>query len=337
MAVRPPSSFELDHPSELAPADMREMAERLKGKAPPVDVKRAPITMKAEPPPVPSYKPKPSNINPLSGYYRTPGTYITPPSGGHYNHEQDMQLTASNELEIFPMTAADELILKNPDSLLNGHAVEKVIQSCVPGVKNVRGLINQDIEAILLAIKYASFGDNMPLSSTCPSCGTINESTLSISYLLETSQPLPNEFVFRYDDRMVFYLRPHTFESHTKASLAQYEETKILRSIIGETDISETDKLQEIQTSFDRIAHFNLELLSYCIMAIAVPEGVVDDQRLIQEFIINADRRLVKQLQDEIQKVNTFGGVQKRAELECVKCNHVWETDIVYDPASFFE
>lgn len=284
-----------------------------------------------------NFKPKAAQkTNPLQRYFRSPGIHVKLPSGGRFNNPGDLILTASGDLEVFPMTAADEIILKNPDSLLNGHAIEKVIHSCVPGVRNIRALPNQDVEVLLLAVKYSSFGDNMELNVKCPQCGEEHVLTLSVMYLIESASPLSDQYEYRLDDKMIFYLRPHTFESHTKASLAQFEETKIIKTLLAESDLNEAEKIKQFQLSFDRVAQFNLELLSNCIMGIAVPEGLVEDQEMIEQFILNADRRIVKLLQEEILKINSTGGVIKGVEVTCPACQNKWESSIVYDPANFF-
>jgi hypothetical protein len=56
--------------------------------------------------------------NPLSDYFRQPGTYITLPSNGRF-YKDKLTLSDSGELAIYPMTAKDELRLKNPDALFN--------------------------------------------------------------------------------------------------------------------------------------------------------------------------------------------------------------------------
>ena len=101
------------------------------------------------------------NTNPLSGHFRSPKIYTQLPSAGRYYTSKVVEMPDSNELPVFPMTAKDELIMRNPDALLNGEAVSQVIQSCVPNVKNARQLLSNDVDALLLAIQGASYGDDI--------------------------------------------------------------------------------------------------------------------------------------------------------------------------------
>ena len=63
------------------------------------------------------------NTNPLAGHFRQPKLYVKLPSGGQFNNKEALDMPENGELAIFPMTAKDELLMKNPDALLNGDAV----------------------------------------------------------------------------------------------------------------------------------------------------------------------------------------------------------------------
>src|ERR1700722_9761403 len=80
----------------------------------------------------------------LSGYYRIPGLHITPPSRGKFL--TDLEMTMSGEIPIYPMKASDEMLLKNPDSLMSGLALEGLFASCIPAIKNPREISLPDID-----------------------------------------------------------------------------------------------------------------------------------------------------------------------------------------------
>ena len=108
--------------------------------------------------------------NPLSEYFRSPKLYVRLPSGGKFYTKDIVEYPESGELPVFPMTAKDELIMKNPDSLLNGEAVSQLIKSCVPNVKNVREMISNDVDVLLIAVQGATHGDDIEVTAPCPSC-----------------------------------------------------------------------------------------------------------------------------------------------------------------------
>ena len=93
--------------------------------------------------------------NPLSAYFRAPKLYTTIPSGGRFYSEGIMTVPDNGELAVFPMTTKDELMLKNPDALLNGDAVIKVIKSCVPDVMDTRNLPVCDVDILTADTKIS--------------------------------------------------------------------------------------------------------------------------------------------------------------------------------------
>ena len=274
--------------------------------------------------------------NPLFQYFRQPGIHIKLPSKGYYNDSSEMALESSGEVAVYPMTGADEIMLTNPDALLNGSALERIIASCCPAVKNPKNLPIPDVDVIILASKLVSYGEGLNLIVKCPSCQIAKEFTLSIRDLLEQITYLPDQTTVRLNDDLVVYLKPYTLDSNNKLNLAQFEETKIIQNLVNE-DISETDRSRALSLAFEKISQLNLDLLSNSVMIVAMPDSTVTDQKDIREFIDNSDRKTVKLLKEGLASFNQYG-LPKTTELTCdnAKCGKSWQTPIVYDPSSFF-
>lgn len=277
------------------------------------------------------------NQNPLASYFRTVGMHVMLPSGGRFFNEGEIELSINGEVAVLPMTSADELILKNPDSLLNGHAIEKLLQSCVPSIKSPRRIPTQDMDVLLLAIKACSYGDKLEITAKCPKCQHESSFELSVRHLLSTAKPLPESNEARISDEIVAYVKPYDFEAKTILDLAAFEETKLAQFIVTNQNISERERIQRFNESFDKIAGLNLDLLARCVTKIIVPGNEVTDQQYIREYIRNAPKDAVKKIQDAIKAFSECG-VDKKIEAVCSseKCGHKWETDLVFDPSHFF-
>ena len=102
--------------------------------------------------------------NPLSGILENQN-YMKLPTMGRFNPE--IEATSLDEVGVCPMTAIDEITLKNPDALLNGEALISIIQSCVPAIKDARKLANIDAEALFMAIQYATYGSEITHTHKC--------------------------------------------------------------------------------------------------------------------------------------------------------------------------
>ena len=56
----------------------------------------------------------------------------------------------------------------NTDALLNGQSVVDVVQSCVPSIKNAWAVPTIDMDALLVAIRMATFGEKLEVKGQVP-------------------------------------------------------------------------------------------------------------------------------------------------------------------------
>jgi predicted nucleic-acid-binding Zn-ribbon protein len=275
----------------------------------------------------------PNNGNPLAKYFRVPGLHIRLPSGGAFMPPNMIKMTASGEIPVYPMTAADELLMKSPDALLSGFAIEKLIESCCPTVTNVNLLAASDVDAILLAIRVASFGADMELETKCPKCGAEHLFNADVTPILENVGMMEPEYSHRLSDDVVVYLRPFNLANGTRASLAAYQEAQKVRAF---TETESNERRTQMNQSFERIARLNLELVADCILKVVVPGAEVSDRKEVKEFIDNVDRKWVNQIDTKLKDINDIG-IDKSFPITCSGCAHEWTTNVEFDPASFFD
>ncbi len=100
-----------------------------------------------------------TSSNPLAKHFRQPKLYVNLPSGGMFYPQGSLEPTETGEFPVYAMTAKDELMFKTPDALLNGQSTVSVIQSCIPNIKNAWHIPSIDIDAILVAIRMATYGE----------------------------------------------------------------------------------------------------------------------------------------------------------------------------------
>ena len=106
--------------------------------------------------------------NPLAKYFRQPKIYISLPSQGKYYPPGVLVETENGEYPVYSMTARDELTFKTPDPLFNGQATVDVIQSCFPHIKDAWRIPSIDMDAILIAIRIATFGEDLDIDIKIP-------------------------------------------------------------------------------------------------------------------------------------------------------------------------
>ena len=106
--------------------------------------------------------------NPLHKYFRQPKIYLRLPSSGNFYPAGALEKTESGEYPVYSMTAKDEIVMKTPDALMNGQATVDIIQSCVPNIKDAWKVPSIDLDAILVAIRIATYGEMLDVSAIIP-------------------------------------------------------------------------------------------------------------------------------------------------------------------------
>jgi hypothetical protein len=273
--------------------------------------------------------------NPLSQYFRQFKLYLKLPSGTSYYAPGVIKFTDSGELGVLQMTGKDELALKNPDALLNGEALIEVIKSCVPGVSDPRLLLSNDIDALITAIRFATFNDSLETSLHCPSCGVENTFKLDLQYALDNMEYLDPEYVVNLDSGVSIYVKPHAFPDVLKGLHAQFEQNKLTRAIESET-LSDEQRSQIFGKAFKEMATVTYELILNSIVKVVDDSNNVNvSNRLhIKEFLANIDNRSIDKIADTIREINLIG-IKRSFLAKCEKCDHTWENEIDFNPVNF--
>lgn len=276
--------------------------------------------------------PVPENGNPLAAFFRAPGLHVKLPTGGAFLPPNEFDPTLATDLPIYPMRAADELLLKSPDALMSGHAIISLIKSCVPGIRDPKKISTPDLDVLLLAIRAATFGDSMDLELDCPSCDTENTFTCSLGAVMATVVNVPHENIVRLNDEVVAYIRPYTLEVATRVALATFEEA---RKIQGAEDLEGDERTKIVNECYDRLNLLNMRGLVSSIVKVVVPNAIVTDPNYISEFISNTDRNWIEKIENKVKEVNAMG-IDKTVAVECTACQHSWKAAIEFDPSTFF-
>lgn len=282
---------------------------------------------------------KQPNINPLAQYYRKPGTYIELPSGGRY-YKFAPKLSDTGELAVYPMTAKDELALKNPDALLNGEALKQVIASVCPDIQNVSEIPAPDIDAILVAMRMTSYGDDMELdvSHGCEaSQGRSQRVTVGLGSVLSTSRSIPETLgTVSLANGVVVSLRPYTLEAQSKLLRVQFNTMRSLQGAEANENSTIEQKADIANRGYDQLVVLSQDILAASIISVTLPDGnSVTNYAHILDWVRNLDRASNERLDEEIKAFGKFG-ITRTLEVTCNHCSNKFTTDMLFDPTSFF-
>ena len=282
-----------------------------------------------------------SNIeqNPLRKYFRQPKVYITLPSKGKFYPEGSIEIPENSEFPVYAMTAKDELTMKTPDALLNGAATVEVIKSCVPNIKNPWHMPSIDLDAILIAIRIATYGDKMEISTKVPNIGEDRTFDIDLRQLL--NKLVTNEYNDKFTmNDMSIITRPMTYKEFTDASLKTFEEQRIF-ALVNDEKIPDQEKLAKFNESFQTLTNLTINSIASSLVSITIGDTEVTNTAHIQEFIQNADKEFYNEVLKHIE-------TQRDAfALEPLKVNSTdedikngapktYEVAITFDQSNFF-
>lgn len=277
------------------------------------------------------------STNPLTAYSRIAKLQINLPSGGRFADVTEGQSNLTgDEIQIKPMTGVDELYLKNPDALLSGEAVAKCIQSCT-GIQDVYSLTNTDVNTLLLAIRYASYGQFLQLDVKCPVCEEEFLQDVDIEVMLDTIEPLKNEYTcILSSSDLVVSVRPHTFEMAQKIALLAFSETQALGALEG---VAEVGALAAFSRSYRKIADLSVNAIINSIISVTTPDGIViTDTDEINEFVREVSKDEMATITDILLDANktSYDG---SSDIKCIneECEHVWNQVVEVNTTNFFD
>jgi len=271
--------------------------------------------------------------NPLSQFFRQPAIHIKLPSGGKFYPTGSLNMPPNGELPVLPMTAVDEITYRTPDALFNGSAIVSVIQSCVPGIRDPWVMPSTDIDAVLVAIRIASFGHGMDVNTTCSSCNHQDEITVDLRII--NDQILPGEYDKSLSvGNLEFYFKPINYKDVNQNNQVQFEQQQALR-ILDNAEAEETAKLAQLNQSMKVMNELTLKTVAQSIGAIKTPDALVTEINYIFEFLNNCDSRVFAQLRDHVIALKQASEI-KPINLICTECGHKYSQPFTLDMASFF-
>ena len=192
----------------------------------------------------------------LNNYVRQAGVFTKLPCGSNWYKNGEIDFLLNDEVSVLPMSHKDELLSHNADALYSSNAVYEIIKSCVPNVKDVKKLLIPDVEVLLLAIKIASTGNEIEVSTVCPKCLEVynksseeerirlqKEKLISIEpqdYLfdaklcLEQFKPKENQYILEFEKFKVHCI-PMTLEDSSKLDILNFEIRNALNIYLEES------------------------------------------------------------------------------------------------------
>jgi len=270
--------------------------------------------------------------NPLQKYYRQPKIFLSLPSKGKY-YPPGMIEGDPDSLPVFGMAAMDEIILKTPDALFSGESIVSLIRSCIPSIKNPWLMPQLDVDACLIAIRMATYGEKLETSFKCTSCEETNNFDLDLTGLLEYFNTLSFEDSVITGPLLV-NLRPLTYKELTEINLKGYEYRRQLITSF-DNSVSEDDKNKILDQAYKNLASLTIESFKKTIVSVEVEDEVVTDQKDILEWLNNSDKEFFDAIKQHVENQKDTWSIQNQ-KVECAHCNAENNVSVNLDNSNFF-
>jgi hypothetical protein len=270
--------------------------------------------------------------NPLQKHFRQPKIFLKLPSSGVFCKPGTIQGDVE-KLPIYGMTGMDEIMVKTPDALLNGEATAHVIQSCCPSITDARDISNIDINALLISIRIASYGNSMNLQTTCPKCQAENEFSINLNTCLEhfSQVTFANKIVV---DDLVIKIKPLTYAHANKFGIEGFSSQRRLMQIENLTD--EEQQKEALSKEFELMKQFQFNTILEQIDSIEADDQVVTEKEFIKEFLQNCDATIISKIKETMSENSTNWSVPG-VPVACDACKHDFVLGIDMDQSSFFD
>jgi hypothetical protein len=271
--------------------------------------------------------------NPLKQYFRQPAIYVRLPSQGQHYADGSLVKTPNDEYPVLPMTTLDEITYRTPDALFNGQAVVGVIQSCMPNIKDAWKIPSIDVDTILVAIRVATYGHNLDITTKCPGCETEADYDVDLRVIMEQIKKPNYDKCVEVGDLKIFF-KPMNYKEMNDSSMEQFEEQKAI-AVMTESDSSEQEKMRLLGDMLKKISAMTTRALAENISLVQTPSAQVTEQEHIAEWLANCDRVMFGQIRDHIISTKKEGEIPP-LKIKCGNCQHEYEQQFTLDMASFF-
>lgn len=258
-----------------------------------------------------------AHVNPLLQKIKLPGKIFQLPSRGiFYTNNELNKMVKDGEIHVHPMSAIDEINMKNPDMLFSGRAIEEVCKSCIPDIIDPYQLLARDVDAIMLFLRMVTYGNifEIEIKHTCENAKE-HSYNVNLEAILNTMAYLdPTESTEKYSIDMpngqVIRIQPAKYQ-HVVELLQRNEKRKEYSS----KDIA------------DNIIHNLLNLI--------VDVDGITDKKDIEEWLRQVPATFVTKLAKSIEELNQWGP-STVTEITCKDCGEQVKLELPLNPISFF-
>ena len=258
-----------------------------------------------------------ARVNPLLARVEMPGSTFQLPSRGLFYKKGELRDDVElGEIHVHPMSAYDEILMKSPDHLFSGEAVDKVFKRCMPQILQPLKLLAKDVDFLLVCLRQVTFGNEMDVTYThdCKDAKS-HPYIIHLSEFLSSSKKIdPTSVVKNYtttlENGQVVKLNPSRFE----------DVIKLYQTAEGGNQLTPEDEL---------------DVTVHMIRSVIFSVDGEEDPEFIGEWIRTISAGWLVKVTSIIEKASDFGP-DFTLHTTCKDCKKKIEIQTPVNPISFF-
>lgn len=307
--------FEKAFATNVAPSNEKEIQQKLEEATPVAKVGASDI--------ISNRISSPSDNPLLQKLNRIPGeTFRLPTRGVFYKNGEIDDSIVNGEVVVYPMTGHEELIMKSPDMVFQGTAIDRVIKRCVPGVLRPLDMSSNDIEFLLACIRKVTHGEFIKVFYKCDDAS------------VET--PMQDRVEREYDISLLSFIG-----SVKEISKDDFGNLAFVLGDIFDVTIKPVTMRSLIEVKQNLIPKFDdileathaTQLKIFSAMIASVDN--IDDEDMILGWLEALPVALRDELLEKIQVLHNWG-IAFDCKFICKDCNKVVNKPTAINPINFF-
>ena len=210
-------------------------------------------------------------------------------------------------------------MIKTPDLLFSGKAVEEVFGRCIPQVLKPSQMLAKDVDFLLLCLRKVSYGEILEMETNHYGCKAekpaLHTYPINVSHFIKNSKRIDptgkdNQFRITLPNEQVVDMQPVRFGDFVTLMQAQ--------------------ELESTATPEEQVA-----VLVEALANISVRVDEVTDNAMIEEWLRGIKPAFLNKLNGQLEQTVKWGP-DFAYNVECKDCGEVQEVTAPLNPLAFF-
>lgn len=253
----------------------------------------------------------------LADSLKLPGEIVRLPSCGLcYEPGVLDESVVNGDVMVYPMTAFDEVCMRNISEIINGNSISMVFSRCIPQILKPEELFSKDVDMLLIYLRKVTYGNSITISH---------------------KHNCKNAKNHKYDIPINHFIKQAKFIDPTLVS-SVYTITLPNDNVVNIHPIKFQDAINIMKESQDyenmALADLQIKIAEATANIIQSVDGITDRDEIV-EWAKKLPAPWAKKISDAVQLGDDWGPATT-ADVVCEDCEETFTVNIPINPLTFF-